>query len=237
MSDPDQVNNADVNADIDTDLPENSAPMMRFLKLKAQSCLPGQYVMGCQPMEGIIEPLQVELLGLAMAPDSTHEEHLPNSKPWNQSVLDMTRSQDNLKRSEGTQFGYVTGQSSPELEDAIRREVLRSRLMRYMSSRDVNGRLLSPEHANLSDMEMSLDQVRSEGLRSGIWTWKWNINMKQLTVCRCIMVEICMIRRTRKSSILLKRRVLLMQKIIILAGWCGASARLAGCYRTGGSSG
>ena len=35
MSDPDQVNNADVNADVDTDLPDNSAPMMnsnlRFL--------------------------------------------------------------------------------------------------------------------------------------------------------------------------------------------------------------
>ena len=69
------------------------------------------------------------------------------------------------------QFGYDTGQSSPELEDAIRREVLRNCLMRYMSSRDVNGRLLSPEHANLSDTEMSLDQVRSEGLP------QWNMDM------------------------------------------------------------
>ena len=171
MSDPDQVNNADVNADVDTDLPEISAPMMRFLKLEAQSCPPGQDVLGCRPMEGIIEPLQVELSGLALAPDSKHEEHLPNSKPWDQSVLDMTRRQDNLKSSEGTQLGYDTGQSSPELEDDIRREVLRNRSMRYMSSCDVNGRLLSPEHANLSDTEMSLDQVRSEGLR------QWNMDM------------------------------------------------------------
>ena len=122
-------------------------------------------------MEGIIEPLQVELSGLALAPDSKHEEHLPSSKPWEQSVLDMTRSQDNLKSSEGTQFGYDTAQSSPELEDAIRREGLRNSLMRYMSSRDVNGRLLSPDLANLSDTEMSLDQVRSEGL------WQWNMDM------------------------------------------------------------
>ena len=43
--------------------------------------------------------------------------------------------------------------------------------MRYMSSRDVNGRLLSPEHANLSDTEMSLDQVRLEGLQ------QWNMDM------------------------------------------------------------
>ena len=153
MSDPDQVNNADVNADVDTDLPENSAPMMnsdlRFLKLEAQSCPLGQDALGCRPM--------VELSGLALALDSKHEEHLPNSKPWEQSVLDMTRNQDNLKSSEGTQFGYDTGQSSPELEDAIRCEVLRNRSMGYMLSRDVNGRLLSPVNANLSDMEMSLD--------------------------------------------------------------------------------
>ena len=119
-------------------------------------------------MEGIIEPLQVELSGLALASDSKHEEHLPNSKQWDQSVLDMTRSQDNLKSSEGTQLGYDTRQSSPELEADIRREVLRNRSMRYNG---VNGRLLSPEHANLSDTEMSLDQVRSEGLR------QWNMDM------------------------------------------------------------
>ena len=117
MSDPDQVNNADVNADVDTDLSENSAPMMnsdlRFFKLEAQSCPPGQDALGCRPMEGIIEPLQVELSGLALAPDSKHGEHLPSSKPWEQTVLDMNRSQDNWKSSEGTQFSYDTGQSSP----------------------------------------------------------------------------------------------------------------------------
>ena len=45
MLDPNQVDNADVNADVNTDLPENSAPMMnldlRFLQLDAQSCPPG----------------------------------------------------------------------------------------------------------------------------------------------------------------------------------------------------
>ena len=73
--------------------------------------------------------------------------------------------------TEGTQFGYDTRHSSPELEDAIRREVLRNRSMRYMSSRKVNGPLLLPEQVNLSDVEISLDQVRSEGLR------QWNMDM------------------------------------------------------------
>ena len=72
MSDPDQVNNADVNADVDTVLPENSAPMMnsdlRFLKLEAESCPPIQDALGCRPMEGIIEPLQVELSGPRAGP-------------------------------------------------------------------------------------------------------------------------------------------------------------------------
>ena len=122
-------------------------------------------------MEGITEPLRVELSGLALAPDSKHEGHLRNSKPLEQSVVDVIRRQDNLKSSEGTQFGSDTGQSSPELEDAIRREVLRNRLMGYMSSRDVNGRLFSPEFASLSDTEISLDQVRLEGLR------QWNMDM------------------------------------------------------------
>ena len=43
--------------------------------------------------------------------------------------------------------------------------------MGYMSSREVNGRLLLPEHAKLSDAEISLDQVHSEGLR------QWNMDM------------------------------------------------------------
>ena len=122
-------------------------------------------------MEGITEPLQVELSSLALAPDSKHEELLPSSKPLEQSVCDVTRSQDNLTSFEGTEFGSDSRQSSPELEDAIRREVLSNRSMGYMSSRDVHGRLLSPEHAILSDMEISLDQVRSEGLR------QWNMDM------------------------------------------------------------
>ena len=43
--------------------------------------------------------------------------------------------------------------------------------MGYMSSREIKGRLLSAEHAKLSDAEISLDQVRSEGQR------QWNMDM------------------------------------------------------------
>ena len=58
-----------------------------------------------------------------------------------------------------------------EWEDAIRRKVLRNRFMGYRSSREINDQLLSPEHANLSDAGIFLDQVRSEGLR------QWNMDM------------------------------------------------------------
>ena len=56
-------------------------------------------------------------------------------------------------------------------EDAIRREVLRNRSMGYRLSCEINDQLLSPEHANLSDAGIILDQVRLEVLR------KWNMVM------------------------------------------------------------
>ena len=56
-------------------------------------------------------------------------------------------------------------------EDAIRREVLRNRSIGYRSFREINDQLLSPEHANLSDAGIFLDQVHSEGLR------QWNMVM------------------------------------------------------------
>ena len=63
MLDPDQVDNADVDADVNTDLPENSAPMMnldlRCLQLDAQSCPPGNVALDRRPMEGITAPLPV----------------------------------------------------------------------------------------------------------------------------------------------------------------------------------
>ena len=56
-------------------------------------------------------------------------------------------------------------------EVAIRREVLRNRSMGYKSSREINDQLLSPEHANMSDAGIVLDQVHSDGLR------QWNMFM------------------------------------------------------------
>ena len=83
----------------------------------------------------------------------------------------MEMRNDNLDSSDELQFGSDLRQSSLELEDAIRCEVLKSRSMGRVSARDVNGLLLSPEHACLGDKEMSLDEVRSEGL------WQWNMDM------------------------------------------------------------
>ena len=122
-------------------------------------------------MEGITEPLKEGLSGRALAVDCTSKEQLPTSYSLGQSDSIISGSQDYFKTTEGMQFGYDTGHSSPELEDAIRREVLRNRSMGYMSSREVNGPLLLPEQVNLSDAEISLDQVHSEGLR------QWDMDM------------------------------------------------------------
>ena len=125
----------------------------------------------CRTMEGISVPLLIESSGLVLAPDSGNEEHLPSSGPLEHSVLNVIRRHDNLNSSKEPQFGSDPGQSSPELEDAIRSEVLRSRLMGCVSACDVTSRLLSPEYAILSDKEMSLDEVCSEGL------WQWTMDM------------------------------------------------------------
>ena len=108
-------------------------------------------------------------MGLALAPDGGH---LPSSGPLEHSVLEAKWRNDNLDSSNEQQFGSDLGQSSLELENAMRREVLRSRSMGRVSARDVNGLLLSPENACLGDQEMSLDEVRSEGLR------QWNMDIE-----------------------------------------------------------
>ena len=58
-----------------------------------------------------------------------------------------------------------------ELDDAIRREVLRNRTMENMSSHEFNDQLLSSEYVNLNTAKMFLDQVRSVGQR------QWNMYM------------------------------------------------------------
>ena len=83
----------------------------------------------------------------------------------------ISGSQDYLQNSERKQFSCDARLSSPELEDVIRREVLRNRLMGYRSSREVKDQLLLPKQVNVCDAEISLDQLRSEGLR------QWNMDM------------------------------------------------------------
>ena len=194
MLDPNQAGNAE----LDTDPSEHSAPMTNvdfgFLQLDARSCPLGNVALGRRPMKGITVPLPVESSGLALAPDSGHVKYSPSLRPFEHGVLDVNRRYDNLDSSVEPQFGSDSRQSSLEWEDAIRHAVLKSRSVSRVPARDVNGLMLSPEEACFGDKEMSLDEVRSEGLGSGIWTWIWNTNMRHLTVCRCIMAEICMIR-------------------------------------------
>ena len=128
----------------------------------------------------------------------------PHPSPLVQGALGVNRRSDNLDSFDKPQFGSDRRQSSLELEDAIRREVLKSRTMGRVSARDGNGLFLSPENAGLGDKDMSLDEVRSEGLR------RWNMDMDleyqyetfNMRHCRCIMVEICMIQRIRRSTII-----------------------------------
>ena len=72
----------------------------------------------------------------------------------------MNRRSDNLDSSNEPQFGSDRRQSTLELEDAIRREVIKSLSMGCVSARDGNGLLLSSEKAWLGDKDMSLDEVR-----------------------------------------------------------------------------
>ena len=58
-----------------------------------------------------------------------HVEHLPSSGPLEHSVLEAKWRNANLNSSNEPQFGSDLGQSSLELEDAIRREILWSRSM------------------------------------------------------------------------------------------------------------
>ena len=89
--------------------------------------------------------------GLALAPDSGYVNDPPHPSPLEQGALGVNSRSDNLDSSDEPQFGSDRRQSSLELEDAIRREVLKSRSMGRVSARDGNRLLLSPENAWLGD--------------------------------------------------------------------------------------
>ena len=75
------------------------------------------------------------------------------------SQLREVKEYDNpnyMKRTEETQFSYDTELSDQELEDAIRLEVLRNRFSRQV---------------NVTDPDISMDRLRSEGWR------RWNTDM------------------------------------------------------------
>ena len=174
MPDTDIVHNADVSTDINTDWLYNSAPRIisdsSLFKWNTRLYPPVQNTQGGRPMEGMTESIQEELSGLAPAIDCTNKEQLPTSYSL-QSDSIISGNQDYLQNAEGRQFSGHTGLSSPELEDVIRSEVLRNRLMGHRSSRDVEDPLLLPKQVNLCDAEISLDQLHSEGLQ------QWNMDM------------------------------------------------------------
>ena len=150
----DIVHNADVNTDINTDRPDNSAPRnisdVNLLKYNVQDTQEGR------PMEGMTKSRQEDLSGFELAVAGANKVQLPTSYSLERSESIISESQSYLKNTKETKFSYDTGLSSRELEDAIRREVLRNRLVGQV---------------NMTDADISLDQLRSEGLR------RWNMDM------------------------------------------------------------
>ena len=144
MPDTDIVHNADVSTDIYTDLRENSAPR-------------------------IISDLSMFKWNTRPYPPVWNTQGGRPMEGMTDSII--SGSQDYLQNAEGKQFSCDARLSSPELEEVIRREVLRNRLMGYRSSREVKDPLLLPKQINVCDAEISLDQLRSEGLR------QWNMDM------------------------------------------------------------
>ena len=82
MLDSDKVDSTDVNADVNTDLPENSGLMMnlnlRFWQSDAQLCPPVADTLERHSMEGISGRLLVNSPGLVLAPDSGYVKDPPH---------------------------------------------------------------------------------------------------------------------------------------------------------------
>ena len=72
---------------------------------------------------------QEDLSGFELAAASTDKERLPTSYTFERSQSIKSESQSYLKNTEDSQFSYDTGLSGRDLEDAIRREVFRNRLV------------------------------------------------------------------------------------------------------------
>ena len=116
MLDPDKINSTDVNADVNTDLPENSAPMMnldlRFWQSDAQLCPPVANTLERCSMEGISGRLLVNSPGLALAPDSGYVKDPPHPSPFEQGALGVNRKYDYLNSCDEPQSGSDSGQSN-----------------------------------------------------------------------------------------------------------------------------
>ena len=136
MPDIDIVHNADVSTDMNTDRPENSAPRnnsdVNLFKRNVQDTQEGR------PMEGMTKSCQEELSGVELAVAGTDKEQLPTSYSLEQSESIISESQNYMKNTEEMQFSYDTGFSSQELDDAIRREVLRNRLVGQVNMTDAD---------------------------------------------------------------------------------------------------
>ena len=168
---------------MNTDLPENSAPMMnldlRYWQSDAQLCPPVADTLERRPMEGISGRLLVNSPGLALAPDSGYVKDPPHLSPFEQGALGVNRRSDNFDSCDEPQSGSDSGQSSLVWEDVIRHAVLKSRSMgrlpgksnQIKSGYNDNGLMLSPVEACCGDKELSMDEVQSEDLR------QWNMDM------------------------------------------------------------
>ena len=182
--------NTDASDDVSTQLPENAPAMIDPNMSRKNS--PEYVTPVSTPMTALAWPcvdsprlpkVKHEIVDRMMDSRAVNSTQLESSPPTTDSDLSNENWEDGdcrlleyagqvshdllkMDSSDEPQFGSDRRQSILELEDAIRREIIKSRL---------------------GDTDVSLDEVRSEGLQ------RWNMD---------IMVEICMIQRIRRSTII-----------------------------------
>ena len=81
---------------------------------------------------------------------------MPTSYTLERSEPIISESQSYFKNTDDSQFSYDTGLSGRDLVDSIRCDVFRNRLVGQV---------------NITEVDISMDQLRSEGLR------RWNTDM------------------------------------------------------------
>ena len=124
------IHKTDANTDINTDQPDSSDQTQKS-----------------QSREGMMRSRQKDLSGSEPAAASTDKERLLSLYTLERLEPIISESQSYFKNTKDSQFSYDTGLSGRDLEDDIRREVFRNRLVGQV---------------NITEADISMDQLRSK---------------------------------------------------------------------------